>query len=60
VNYPIHDLELAALVHALKILRHYLMGRRWKLYMDHSGLKYIFIQSDLNLREKSWLELIKD
>jgi hypothetical protein len=42
VNYPTHDLELAAVVHALKILRHYLMGKRFELYTDHKCLKYIF------------------
>jgi hypothetical protein len=60
VNYPTHDLELATVVHALKIWRHYLMGKRCELYMDHKSLKYIFTQSDLNLRQRRWLELIKD
>jgi hypothetical protein len=60
VNYPTHDLELVALVHALKIWRHYLMGNRCKLFMDHKSLKYIFTQSNLNLRQRRWLELIKD
>jgi hypothetical protein len=41
-HYPIHDLELAVVVHALKIWRHYLMGKRCELYMDHKSLKYIF------------------
>jgi hypothetical protein len=60
VNYLTHDLELAAIVHALKIWRHYLMGKICELYMDHKSLKYIFTQSDLNLRKRRWLELIKD
>jgi hypothetical protein len=60
MNYPTHDLELAAMVHALKIWRHYLMGKRCELYMDHKSLKYIFTQSNLNLRQRRWLELIKD
>jgi hypothetical protein len=59
-HYPTHDLELAALVHALKIWRHYLMGKRCGLYTDHKSLKYIFTQSNLNLRQRRWLELIKD
>jgi hypothetical protein len=59
-HYPTHDLELAAVVHALKIWRHYLMGKRCELYTDHKSLKYIFTQSNLNLRQKRWLELIKD
>jgi hypothetical protein len=42
VNYPTHDLELAAVVHALKIWRQYVMGKRCELYMDHKSLKYIF------------------
>jgi hypothetical protein len=52
VNYPTHDLELAAVFHALKIWRHYLMGKRCELYMDHKSLRYIFTQSDLNLRQR--------
>jgi hypothetical protein len=60
VNYLTHDLELAAVVHALKIWRHYLMGKRCDLYTDHKSLKYIFIQSNLNLRQRLRLELIKD
>jgi hypothetical protein len=60
VNYPTHDLELVAVVHALKIWRHYLMGNRCKIFTDHKGLKYIFTQSDLNMRQRRWLELIKD
>jgi hypothetical protein len=60
VNYPNHDLELAVVVHTLKIWRHYFMGKRYELYMDHKSLKYIFTQSNLNLRQRRWLELIKD
>jgi hypothetical protein len=41
-HYPTHNLELAAVVHALKICRHYLMGKRCKLYLDHESFKYIF------------------
>jgi hypothetical protein len=60
VNYPTHDLKLAAVVHALKIWRHYLLGKRCELYIDHKRLKYIFTQANLNLRRRRWLELIKD
>jgi hypothetical protein len=60
VNYLTHDLELAVVVHALEIWRHYLMGKRCELYMNHKSLKYIFTQSNLNLRQRRWLELIKD
>jgi ribonuclease HI len=59
-NYPTHDLELAAVVHALKIWRHYLMGTCCNIYTDHKSLKYIFTQADLNMRQRRWLELIKD
>ena len=59
-NYPTHDLELAAVVHALKKWRHYLIGNRCELYSDHQSLKYVFTQPDLNLRQRRWLELIKD
>jgi hypothetical protein len=60
LNYPTHDLELAAVVHALKIWRHYIMGTKCRVYTDHKSLKYIFTQKDLNLRQRRWLELIKD
>jgi hypothetical protein len=59
-HYPTHDLELAAAVHALKIWRHYLLGNTCHLYTDHKSLKYIFTQSELNMRQRRWLELIKD
>jgi hypothetical protein len=59
-NYPTHDLELAAVVHALKIWRHYLIGHRCEIYSGYKSLKYIFTQNDLNLRQHRWLELIKD
>jgi hypothetical protein len=60
LNYPTHDLELAAIVHALKIRRHYIMGTKCQVYTDHKSLKYIFTQKDLNLRQRRWLELIND
>jgi hypothetical protein len=60
VNYLTHDLELAAVFHALKIWRHYLMGKRCELYTNYKSLKYIFTQANLNLRQRRWLELIKD
>jgi hypothetical protein len=59
-NYPTHDLEFAAIVHALKIWRHYLIGNKCEIYTDHKSLKYIFTQPDLNLRQRRWLELVKD
>jgi hypothetical protein len=60
LNYPSHDLELVAVVHALKIWRHYIMGTKCQVYTDHKSLKYIFTQKDLNLRQRRWLELNKD
>jgi hypothetical protein len=59
-NYPTHDLELAVVVHALKTWRHYLYGQKCDIYTDHKSLKYIFTQSELNMRQRRWLELIKD
>jgi ribonuclease HI len=59
-NYPTNDLELAAVVHALKMWRHYLMGTHYNIFTDHKCLKYIFTQVDLNMRQRRWLELIKD
>jgi hypothetical protein len=59
-HYATHDLELAVDVHAHKIWRHYLIGKRCEIYSDHKSLKYIFTQLDLKLRQWIWLELIKD
>jgi hypothetical protein len=59
-NYPIHDLELAAVVYALKIWRHYLYGEECEIHTDHQSLKYIFTQRDLNMRQRRWLEVLKD
>jgi hypothetical protein len=59
-NYPTHDLELATMVHALKVWRHYHIGHRCEIYSDHKILKYIFTQNNLNLWQRRWLELIKD
>ena len=55
-----HDLELAEVVLALKLWRHYLFGEKCKIYTDHKSLKYIFTQKELNMRQRRWLELIKD
>ena len=57
-NYATHDLELAAIVHALKMWRHYLMGRRFELKTDHYGLKYLFDQPTLNARKARWMEFL--
>ncbi|KAL0295928.1 UNVERIFIED_CONTAM: Retrovirus-related Pol polyprotein from transposon.6 [Sesamum radiatum] len=60
INYPTHDLELAAIVHALKIWRHYLYGETFQIFTDHKSLKYIPTQKELNLRQRRWIELLKD
>ena len=50
-NYPTHDLELAAVVFALKIWRHYLYGETFYLFSDHKSLRYLFSQKELNMRQ---------
>ncbi|XP_070668685.1 uncharacterized protein [Malus domestica] len=57
-NYPTHDFELAAIVFALKIWRHYLYGEKCKIFTDHKSLQYLFTQHDLNLRQRRWMELL--
>ena len=59
-NYPVHDLELAAVVFALKAWRHYLYGETFDVLSDHKSLSYIFTQRDLNLRQRRWLEYLSD
>ena len=59
-NYPTHDLELAAVVFALKTWRHYLYGEKFEVYSDHKSLKYIFTQDDLNSRKRRWMETLED
>ena len=58
-NYPTHDLELVAVVFALKIWRHYLYGEQCEIFTDHKSLKYLFTQKELNMRQRRWLELLK-
>ena len=59
-KYPTHDLELAAVVFALKQWRHYLYGVKCEVYIDHRSLQYVFTPKDLNLRQRRWMELLKD
>ena len=59
-NYLTHDLELIAIVFALKIWRHYLYGATYKIFANHKSMKYIFTQKGLNMRQRRWLESIKD
>ena len=59
-NYPTHDFELATVVFALTQWRHYLYGVKCEVYTDHRSLQYVFTQKDLNLRQRRWMELLKD
>jgi hypothetical protein len=59
-HYPMHDLELAAVVHSLRTWHHYLLGNVVRIFTYHKSLKYIFTQPDLNMHRRRWLELIKD
>ena len=59
-NYPTHDLELAVVIFTLKIWRHYLYGETFQIFIDHKSLKYILSQKELNLRQRRWVELLKD
>jgi hypothetical protein len=59
-HYPTHDIELAAVMMALRTWHHYLLGNVVHIYIDHKSLKYIFTQPDLNMRQVRWLELIKE
>ncbi|GJZ69154.1 reverse transcriptase domain-containing protein [Tanacetum coccineum] len=59
-NYTTHDLELGAVVFALKIWRHYLYGTKSIIYTDHRSLQHIFDQKELNMRQRRWIELFSD
>jgi len=59
-NYPTHDLELAAIVFALKSWRHYLYGSQFQVFSDHKSLKYLLDQKELNMRQRRWMEYLKD
>ncbi|GKD69186.1 reverse transcriptase domain-containing protein, partial [Tanacetum coccineum] len=59
-NYTTRDLELGAVVFALKIWRHYLYGTKSVIYTDHKSLQHIFDQKELNMRQRRWLELFSD
>ncbi|GJY05273.1 putative reverse transcriptase domain-containing protein [Tanacetum coccineum] len=59
-NYTTHDLELGAVVFALKTWRHYLYGMKSVIYTDHKSLQHIFDQKDLNMRQRRWIELFSD
>jgi hypothetical protein len=55
-----HDLELTIVIHALKMWRHYLVGRKFMLLTDNSGVKNLFSQPDLNARKEIWLGFLSE
>jgi hypothetical protein len=55
-----HDLELAVEIFSLRVWRHYLYGSRVQIFTDHKSLKYLMSQKELNMRQRRWMELIKD
>ena len=59
-NYPTNDLELEAIVFALKIRHHYLYGEQFEVFSHHKSLKYIFTQQDLNMRQRRLMEYLED
>ncbi|KAI3811045.1 hypothetical protein L1987_20761 [Smallanthus sonchifolius] len=59
-NYTTHDLELGAVIFALKIWRHYLYGTKCVVFTDHKSLQHIFNQKELNMRQRRWIELLND
>jgi hypothetical protein len=59
-NYATNDLELVAIIHALKMWRHYLMGKKLELRNDHSGLEYSFEQPTLNVKQTRWVEFLSE
>ncbi|GKA62876.1 putative reverse transcriptase domain-containing protein [Tanacetum coccineum] len=59
-NYTTHDLELGAVIFALKILRHYLYGTKCTVFTDHKSLQHILHHKELNMRQRRWLELLVD
>ncbi|GJS85978.1 putative reverse transcriptase domain-containing protein [Tanacetum coccineum] len=59
-NYTTHDLELGAVVFALRLWRHYLYGTKCTVYTDHKSLQYILDQKELNMRQRRWIELLSD
>jgi hypothetical protein len=60
VNYPVHDLELKAVVFTLRVSRHYLYGSRVQIFTNHKSLKYLMSQKELSMWQRRWVELIKD
>nr|GFB77827.1 putative reverse transcriptase domain-containing protein [Tanacetum cinerariifolium] len=59
-NYTTHDLELGAVVFAIRLSRHYLYGTKCTVYTNHKSLQYILDQKELNMRQRRWIELSSD
>ena len=59
-NYPTHDLELATIIHALKMWRHYPMGRKFLLKTDNLSLKYLLYQPYMNTRQARWFAFLSE
>lgn len=59
-NYPTHDLEMLAIIHALKLWRHYLLGCQFELITDHKSLKWIFTPPTLNMHQRRWVQLLQE
>ena len=59
-NYPTHDLELAEVVFALKIWRHFIYGVRFNVFSDYKSLKYFFDRKELNMMQMRWIDFLKD
>ena len=60
LTYPTPDMELTAVIFALKTWRHYLYGATCQIFTDHKSLKYLFTHKELNLRQRRWMKLLKD
>lgn len=58
-NYPTHDMELAAVVFALKMWTHYLYGLDFQVFSDHKSLKYFFDQKEFNMGQRRWMKYLK-
>ena len=59
-NYVMHDIELVAIIHVLKMWRHYLLSRRFISMSDHSGLRYLFDQPNMNAKQARWLATLSE
>ena len=60
INFPTHDVELATIIFALELWRHYLYGDHVDVLNDQKSVQYVFTQKELNLKQRRWLELLKD